>query len=348
MRFLQLLNGIFVYFMTGRPSFQLKLSFSKEGELKIPEFYHRIIDNFENFEEFYSTTSFKKVENFNAEYIISHKNEFNQSFQLVVDFEYVDFLLEKLSTDWELKRKGVRTDTTGAEVPILGYENLATINYMVGLLEMNKLYEQKKQRKKSQNQNENEKNEENGGPFGTGKPEDIDGNNVENKKTAENANSSVLNTLDDEEVDKFLVQNNAKMVKIVKNFYQIATVSPLFYLFISHLLTFLTFIQDIFEKLKFHNKFHNSYVFLVSLLIKSEPESPLFQILLEGNNFLKNLSHWIKPEYCQSRLFNKKLKNRNSTCKAKAGNYGHLRIFGNLIAKLEPEKKKLLTMCKYF
>lgn len=73
MRFLQLMNGIYSYFMTGKPSFQLKLDFSKEGEMKIPEFYNRIIDNFETFEDFYSSTSFKKVENFNAEYILNNR-----------------------------------------------------------------------------------------------------------------------------------------------------------------------------------------------------------------------------------------------------------------------------------
>lgn len=148
MRFLQLMNGIYSYFMTGKPSFQLKLDFSKEGEMKIPEFYNRIIDNFETFEDFYSSTSFKKVENFNAEYILNNRFVFQSRFKQIIDFQYLTFLMNKVSTDWKLKRKGSRTDGTGNQVPILGYDNLSILDYLVGLFELNKKLKNKEKKNK--------------------------------------------------------------------------------------------------------------------------------------------------------------------------------------------------------
>ena len=151
LRFLQLLNGIYSYFMTGKPSFQLKLNLSKEGELKIPEFYSRIIDNFETFEDFYQSNDFKKVSNFNAEYIYQNKFIFQERFKTIVDFEYLNFLLQKVSTDWNLKTKGSRTDATGAEVPILGYENLTILEYIVGLFELHNKLKKKETQDNSPN-----------------------------------------------------------------------------------------------------------------------------------------------------------------------------------------------------
>lgn len=94
-----------------------------------------------------------------------------------------------------------------------------------------------------------------------------------------------------------------------------------------------------FGQLRFHNHVHKTFVFFVSMLIKSAPESSYFKLLIQENSLSVNLSNWVNPEYCESRLYNKKMRKRKSNSQTKSGNYGFLRIIGNLITRLKPEKK---------
>ena len=67
------MQGLYSYFVTGKPSFHLNRSMGKEGELKIKEFYDRIVENYSNFDGFYSPSNFKQVRNFNALYLRNHR-----------------------------------------------------------------------------------------------------------------------------------------------------------------------------------------------------------------------------------------------------------------------------------
>ena len=162
---IQLIQGLYSYFVTGKPSFHLNRSIGKEGELKIQEFYDRIVESYDSFDEFYSPTSFKQVRNFNAEYVRNNRKLFHERFKEVLSSDHLRFLLSKLEEDWSKRRNGVRTDTNGQQVPVLGYANLTIIDHIVGTLEMLKKVTNIDNGKQLVQNSFNELNEFNESPF---------------------------------------------------------------------------------------------------------------------------------------------------------------------------------------
>lgn len=99
LRFMQLVQGLYSYFVTGKPSFHLNRSMGKEGELKVQEFYDRIVENYDSFDDFYSTSGFKQVKSFNAMYLRSNRKLFHARFKQSISTEYLRFLLDKVQND---------------------------------------------------------------------------------------------------------------------------------------------------------------------------------------------------------------------------------------------------------
>lgn len=94
-----------------------------------------------------------------------------------------------------------------------------------------------------------------------------------------------------------------------------------------------------FEAMHLNNQIHQSYIQFISLLIGFDIESPYFKLLTSENNLTSRLLKWIGQDRFAHQSHTKKGSNLGSgTWKSLSGNFGHLRIIGNLILAQVPEK----------